>query len=134
MADNTGLAELLAFEMELARLESFARDNAPKVASEIGKVAKGQFRAGNDPYGNPWQPTKDGKKPFPKAAQEITFAAQGLDIVEDAPEHYKYHQNPSGRAPARKVFPDPGNTPEAWKTAAETHTSTDFFKRFKRFL
>lgn len=129
-----GIDDLLAFERALGDLgESYGTQAASIAATAIGKTAKAQFSAGTDPYGSAWAPTKDGRRAFPKAAREIEFSAQGSDVVESAPEQYKFHQNPS-HGPARKVYPDPGSLPPAWEKAAHDEILIDAFKRFRRFL
>lgn len=113
MSDSGITGDLAELEQLERRLERASASAIAKLgAKKLGRVAKGQYRAGAGPDGAPWERNKDGSKPLPNAAADVTFSAEGSAIVGRAPFHYRFHRA------KRPVFPgDDGPLPQPWEQA-----------------
>jgi hypothetical protein len=110
-----------------------------EVAERITDLLAEQFEAGVDPYGNPWAPLAErtlrkhgapplqaefGGVPGPMAEGTIARTKSGAGVVLEVPFPGGIHQTgaskpPAWRMPARKILPEGGRLPAAWKRAIE---------------
>jgi hypothetical protein len=89
-----------------------------EVAERITDLLAEQFEAGVDPYGNPWAPLaertlrKHGAPPL-----QAEFGGVPGPMAEGTIARTK--SGAAWRMPARKILPEGGRLPAAWKRAIE---------------
>jgi hypothetical protein len=116
----SGLASVDAMSAKLK-----AMGNPERVASRVAEVAaplvdaaiKRTAAAGTTPDGNPWAPTKDGKRPLENVVSQITTSAAGPTITTTLTGPAAFHSKGLGHSPRRQVLPDTGNVPPAVEDA-----------------
>lgn len=93
MADNS--AGFAALDAQIARLRAlgsgFVRKAAPAVAKAAEDETRAQLASGRSPSGKAWQPTKEGKRPFPHAGRTLTVRAVGSVILWKLTGHEALH-------------------------------------------
>lgn len=105
---------------DLDKLEQLARSLgglAPKIrkaaARAVGKVAKGQYAAGQGPDGQAWPLTQDGRIALTSLTSQIKFTDTSTGIKATAPDVLQYHME------ERPVFPEGGGLSAPWAQAAD---------------
>lgn len=101
----SALDDLRAFGRACGNLEGLTERAAQEAAPLVEEAARKTAAAGKDPYGNTWQPKKDGGRPLVHAADHVYARAVGsyVEISVDGPD--AFHNDGSGR-PVRQVIPD----------------------------
>lgn len=122
----SGIDELESWERQFAATEALAEDLPEIAAQAIGAQSRSELEAGRSPAGDPFAPRKkDGGRALANAPQHVEFFAIGSDVVQDAPDHYKYHRtgtknaDGSQRMVKRNVYKESGALPPAWEKAAD---------------
>lgn len=96
--------ELLGIVREAASGRTYQRALGA-VARELGAIVRESFASESSPAGAAWKPLR---RPRPgrlrRAATRVLFAGQR--IVIDLPPYGTFHQDGTGRMPARPFLPD----------------------------
>ncbi len=128
----TGLEILDRFVARLVAVGKLAEDGPAIVTAAIAEIAKEDMTIGRSPNGRIFDPRKaDGKPALANAPAHVTFRAEGSNVVESAPDHYKYHRTGTRKMVKRNVFAEGGRLPPSWRRAAELALKKEARKRWK---
>lgn len=100
------LDELRAFGRAIGNLDGLTERAAQEAAPLVEAAARKTAAAGKDPYGNTWQPKKDGGRPLEHAAEHIHARpiASSIEISTEGAD--AWHNVGAGGRPVRQVIPD----------------------------
>jgi hypothetical protein len=80
---------------------------AAKAAPLVDEAIKTTAKAGQNPYGEPWAPKKDGGAPLKNAASHVSTRSSGsLVIVTLTGEAEVFHNRGGKRTPQRQIIPN----------------------------
>jgi hypothetical protein len=100
-----GDAEFAAF---IARVRAFGETGAESIAKEaaplVAQAVKATAKAGTDPYGKTWAPTKMGARALPDAADAVTAEAHGPVVRIKVTGPYAIHNYLKGDR-RRQIIP-----------------------------
>lgn len=105
MSGDAALADFIARLRSLPRL---AAEVANEAAPLVERAARANASRGLDPDGQPWAPTKDGKRPLEHAAEALTAKATGTVVELVLVGYHVIHHYGTKRLPARRIVPDAG--------------------------
>src|SRR5688572_16790351 len=89
----TGIEQLDAWERKLDAVDKLGQELPQIATTAIGDTAKAQYSAGRSPSGETWDPRKaDGGRALANAPAHVRFVAFGDLVMQDAPDHYKFHR------------------------------------------
>lgn len=103
------MSGLDALDQFIENVQSLARINeevAREAAPAVQEVARSTARAGTDPEGNAWKPTKAGTPPLEGAADHVFALPRGARVDVVLRDWYVYHQQGTSTLPARRIIPD----------------------------
>jgi hypothetical protein len=131
----SGVDGLRQLDALATKLEDVARlgDEGPELAADaIQTKARAQYAAGRSPMGDRWAPRKkDGQPALARAPEHVSFTAIGDDIVQHAPEHYKFHRTGTKRMVKRNVYTEGRVLPTSWRAAVEQALEREFVRRLR---
>lgn len=113
---DDGGVKLSQWADQMKRLAGMVDRAGPKVAKALDAALKESLRAGTNPYGKKWKPTKQGNAPLKNAAdnarvdydkgpREVVYRIEGRS-VNGKKAVYWYHHMGMGRVPKRQVIPE----------------------------
>lgn len=86
--------------------KGLTRRAAPKARAAVELSLRSQLSSGFGPNGVAWQPTVEGKRALPNAADRLTVKLVGLTIIAAVPFPYGIHQKGvPGWLPTRQTIP-----------------------------
>lgn len=97
---------LLAWARDVRELEQLAERGAEEAAPLVEEQLKKTAAAGQDSFGAPWPPKKDGSRALVHAADHVSARAAGAFIVCEYEGPGVWHEEGAQGKPVRRVLPD----------------------------
>jgi hypothetical protein len=125
-----GLDQLDQLAAKLESVAQLGEEGAEFAADAIQTAARAQYAAGRSPAGDRWKPRKkDGKPALARAPEHVSFTAIGDDILQHAPDHYRFHRTGTKRMVKRNVYAEGRALPASWRAAVDKALEREFVRR-----
>lgn len=114
-------ADLSAMLAELADLQTTAEDVARACVTEVRGEIDRTIAAGQDPYGQPWEPRKrDGGRPLRSAARAVRVTAYEDEvIIRLTGVESRHHTGAIKGRTQRRIIPTRRDLPDGMRAAVE---------------
>lgn len=119
-------AKLAAHEARLRALGSLTQRSVPVCAVVVKRVLVAKADAAQSPDGQPWAPTKVGKRALPGAAGAIEVRTSGTTITARVSGAYALHSEGRARGGVKREILPSGAMPAAISTAIGEVVADEF--------
>lgn len=133
-------ADITRLERQLRATPSLLDHVSANLAEESINLVREGFDGSHDPYGAAWQPRKsDGggrallvRTGAMRNSVNVAYAHRRGFGIRAGVGYATYHQQGTGRMPARKIMPDQGTLPAGWRARYDEVVDEVFDAHFRR--